>query len=250
MEKPAAPAPKPAATPKLDAAPVAAPAAQGGAIDPVIFRTYDIRGVVGETLTAEAVNAIAKALGSMAIERGQKTLTVGRDGRESGSDLSNTLIEGLLSTGINVIDIGMVPTPVLYFSTFHLETNSGVMLTGSHNPAEYNGLKIMLGGNTLSGDDIQEIRQRTDKGEYATGKGDLTQQDVNAAYIQRITGDMPVALGSALKVVVDCGNGVAGVLAPQLIKALNHDVIEMYCDIDGSFPNHHPDPSQPENLQD
>lgn len=229
--------------------PVAAPAGKDNQIDPVIFRTYDIRGIVGETLTSEAVSTIAKALGSMAIERGQKTLTVGRDGRESGPDLSNALIEGLLSTGINVIDVGMVPTPVLYFSTYHLDTSSGVMLTGSHNPAEYNGLKIMLGGNTLSGDDIQEIRKRTEQGEFATGKGELTQQDVNAAYIQRITEDMPVALSNALKVVVDCGNGVAGVLAPQLIKALNHDVIEMYCEIDGSFPNHHPDPSQPENLQ-
>ncbi len=229
--------------------PAAAPAGKDDQIDPVIFRTYDIRGIVGETLTSEAVSAIAKALGSMAIERGQKTLTVGRDGRESGPDLSNALIEGLLSTGINVIDVGMVPTPVLYFSTYHLDTSSGVMLTGSHNPAEYNGLKIMLGGNTLSGDDIQEIRKRTEQGEFATGKGELTQQDVNAAYIQRITEDIPVALSNSLKVVVDCGNGVAGVLAPQLIKALNHDVIEMYCEIDGSFPNHHPDPSQPENLQ-
>lgn len=257
VTKPSAPAekkkstsaekPGPATKPAPE--PAAAPVTNSGSIDPVIFRTYDIRGVVGETLTAEAVSAIAKALGSMAIERGQKTLTVGRDGRESGPDLCNTLIEGLLGTGINVIDIGMVPTPVLYFSTYHLDTSSGVMLTGSHNPAEYNGLKIMLGGNTLSGDDIQEIRQRTERGKFATGKGELTQQDVNAAYIQRITEDMPVALGKALKVVVDCGNGVAGVLAPQLIKALNHDVTEMYCEIDGSFPNHHPDPSQPENLQ-
>ncbi len=270
--KPGKPAAKAAPKPKQQAAPAAAkpapeqppaqppaaevatpaPAAAAGksaGIDPVIFRTYDIRGVVGETLTVEAVNAIARALGTMAKERGQATLTVGRDGRESGPKLIEALIEGLLSTGVNVIDVGMVPTPVLYFSTFQLETGSGVMLTGSHNPAEYNGLKMMLGGSTLSGDDIQEIRKRIEQGDFATGKGELTQQEVHADYIQRITEDMPIALGNSLKVVIDCGNGVAGVLAPQLIRALNHDVIEMYCEIDGNFPNHHPDPSQPENMQ-
>ncbi len=255
-KKQAAPATAEAATAETAAdAAASAPTAQAAAagsstgIDPVIFRTYDIRGVVGETLTVEAVSAIARALGSMAKERGQTRLTVGRDGRESGPKLIKALIEGLLSTGVNVIDVGMVPTPVLYFSTFQLETGSGVMLTGSHNPAEYNGLKMMLGGSTLSGDDIQEIRKRIEQGEFATGNGELTQQEVHADYIQRITEDMPIALGNSLKVVVDCGNGVAGVLAPQLIRALNHDVIEMYCEIDGSFPNHHPDPSQPENMQ-
>ena len=242
----AEPAAKPAVKP---AAPEAKPQGSDVRIDPVIFRTYDIRGVVDETLTVDGVREIAKALGSMAVERGQKTFTVGRDGRESGPKMVEALIEGLRSTGVNVIDIGMVPTPVLYFSTYQLDTHSGVMVTGSHNPPEYNGLKMMLGGNTLSGDDIQEIRQRTGKAEYATGQGELSSQDVNSDYISRITNDIPVALGNSLKIVVDCGNGVAGVLAPQLLKALNHDVIEMYCDIDGRFPNHHPDPSQPENLQ-
>jgi phosphomannomutase/phosphoglucomutase len=149
-----------------------------------------------------------------------------------------------------VIDIGIVPTPVLYFATYHLKTGSGVMITGSHNAAEYNGLKTMLGGSTLSGDDIKDIQSRTLSGEYTTGQGDLKQADISADYIRRITEDIPVALGSSMKIVVDCGNGVAGVLAPQLLNAIGHDVVEMYCEIDGKFPNHHPDPSQPENLQD
>ncbi len=219
-------------------------------IDPVIFRTYDIRGVVGETLTVEAVSEIAKALGTMASEKGQQTLVVGRDGRTTGQDLTDALIEGLRSTGRDVIDIGMVPTPVLYFATYHLETGSGVMVTGSHNPSEYNGLKMMLGGNTLSGDDIQEIKKRTETADYASGQGSLRNADINADYIRRISEDIPVALGASLKIVVDCGNGVAGVLAPQLLNAIGHDVIEIHCDIDGTFPNHHPDPSQPENMQD
>lgn len=219
-------------------------------IAPVIFRAYDIRGVVGESLTEAAVYEIAKAIGTIADERNQRTIVVARDGRTSSPELSEALIKGLKETGRDVIDIGMVPTPVLYFATYHLETGSGVMITGSHNAAEYNGLKIMLDGNTLSGDDIKDIQARTVSGEYATGQGDLRHADISADYIRRISEDIPVALGSALKIVVDCGNGVAGVLAPQLLNAIGHDVIEMYCEIDGKFPNHHPDPSQPENLKD
>ena len=219
-------------------------------IAPVIFRAYDIRGVVGESLTDSAVNEIGRAIGSMANERGQQGIVVARDGRTSSPELCEALISGLRSTGRDVIDIGMVPTPVLYFATHHLETGSGVMITGSHNGAEYNGLKIMLAGDTLGGDDIKEIQSRTISGEYATGQGDLRHADISADYIRRITEDIPVALGSTLKIVVDCGNGVAGTLAPQLLNAIGHDVIEMYCDIDGKFPNHHPDPSQPENLKD
>ncbi len=218
-------------------------------IDPVIFRTYDIRGVVDNSLNEEVVTLIGKALGTMAVEKGQTVLTVGRDGRTSGPKLVKALIDGLVSTGINIVDIGMVPTPVLYFSTYLLETGSGVMVTGSHNPPEYNGLKMMLGGNTLSGDDIQEIKQCIKNGEFVKGKGQVTTHEVNADYIRRISADIPVALGGALKIVVDCGNGAAGVLAPQLLNAIGQDVIEMYCEIDGTFPNHHPDPSQPENMQ-
>ncbi len=219
-------------------------------IAPVIFRAYDIRGVVGETLTEVAVYEIARAIGTMAHERGQQGIVVARDGRSSSPGLCEALIKGLTSTGRDVIDIGMVPTPVLYFATHHLETGSGVMITGSHNAAEYNGLKIMLGGNTLSGDDIKDIQRRTISGEHAVGQGDVRHADISADYVRRITEDIPVALGSSLKIVVDCGNGVAGTLAPQLLNAIGHDVVELHCDIDGKFPNHHPDPSQPENLKD
>jgi len=218
-------------------------------IDPVIFRAYDIRGVVEGSLTEEAVYEIARAIGTMAHEQGQQGIVVARDGRLSSPMLGEALIKGLRSTGRDVIDIGMVPTPVLYFATHHLDTGSGIMITGSHNAPEYNGLKIMLAGKTLSGDEIKDIQRRTVEGKHATGKGDLRHADISADYVRRISEDIPVALGSSLKIVVDCANGVAGTLAPQLLNAIGHDVIEMYCDIDGMFPNHHPDPSQPENLQ-
>lgn len=218
-------------------------------IDPVIFRAYDIRGVVEQSLTEEAVYEIARAIGSMAHEQGQQGIVVARDGRLSSPMLGEALIKGLRDTGRDVIDIGVVPTPVLYFATHHLETGSGIMITGSHNAPEYNGLKIMLAGNTLSGDDIKEIQSRAAAGEHTSGQGDLRHADISADYVRRISEDIPVALGSSLKIVVDCANGAAGTLAPQLLNAIGHDVIEMYCDIDGAFPNHHPDPSQPENLQ-
>ncbi|NOG60626.1 MAG: phosphomannomutase/phosphoglucomutase [Proteobacteria bacterium] len=218
-------------------------------IDPVIFRAYDIRGVVDTSLTVEAVFQIAKAIGTMAHEQGQQGIVVARDGRLSSPMLGESLIKGLRETGRDVIDIGTVPTPVLYFATHHLETGSGIMITGSHNAPEYNGLKIMLAGKTLSGDDIKEIQTRATSGEFATGQGDLRHADISADYVRRISEDIPVALGSSLKIVVDCANGVAGTLAPQLLNAIGHDIIEMYCDIDGTFPNHHPDPSQPENMQ-
>jgi len=215
-----------------------------------IFRAYDIRGIVGKTLTEDSVYAIGRAIGSEAYARGQQALAVARDGRNSGPALSEALIRGLRDSGRDVIDIGMVPTPVLYFATFYLETGSGVMLTGSHNPPDYNGLKIMLGGETLSGDAIQALYQRIIAGDFTSGEGDLQHADIGSEYIRRISEDIPVALGNAFKVVVDCGNGVAGALAPQLIRALGHDVDELYCEVDGNFPNHHPDPSQPENLRD
>ena len=218
-------------------------------ISPVIFRAYDIRGVVGKTLAAAGVTEIGRAIGSEALSRQQSTLVVGRDGRISSPELAQALIKGLRATGCNVIDIGLVPTPVLYFATHHLKTNSGVMITGSHNGPEYNGLKIMLGGETLAGDAIQGIRTRIESGEITGGQGGLKTEDITANYIRRATEDIPVALGGTFKLVVDCGNGAAGVIAPQLYKAIGHDVIELYCDIDGKFPNHHPDPSQPANMQ-
>ena len=213
-----------------------------------IFRAYDIRGIVGDTLTPEIVTQVGKAIGSEAEARGQKTVVVARDGRLSGPSLIAALTEGLRAAGRDVIDIGMVPTPVLYFATHYLKTGSGVMLTGSHNPPNYNGLKIMIGGDTLSGDAIQALKTRIDKAQFVHGAGKHAQQEIGEAYIERVTKD--VKLSRPFKVVVDCGNGVAGVLAPQLIRALGCEVIELFCEIDGKFPNHHPDPSQPKNLED
>jgi len=215
-----------------------------------IFRAYDIRGVVGKTLTEEIVRAIGRAIGSEAFDQGQQTLVVGYDGRTSSPDLAAALAEGLRATGRDVIDIGRVPTPVLYFATHFLDTGSGVMVTGSHNPPDYNGLKIMIGGETLFGERIAALRERIEAGKFTTGEGAFQSMEMIDEYIRRVSEDVPVALGNSFKVVVDCGNGVAGVVAPKLLQALGHDVIELYCEVDGNFPNHHPDPSQPENLRD
>ncbi|NKB36336.1 MAG: phosphomannomutase/phosphoglucomutase [Gammaproteobacteria bacterium] len=236
--------------PPVEAAPVAVPAGEGSSeISAEIFRTYDIRGIVGETLNAESVSKIGQAIGSEAAARNQSSVIVGRDGRTSSPELGDALVQGLLDSGRDVIDIGVVPTPVLYYATHFLEPNSGVMLTGSHNGPEYNGLKIVLDGETLSEDGIQAIYTRVKDSIFETGSGSQQSQDIVADYIRRISEDIPVALGGAFKIVVDCGNGVAGAVAPQLIRALGHDVVELYCEVDGNFPNHHPDPSQPENMQ-
>ncbi len=215
----------------------------------VIFRKYDIRGVVGKTLTADIVAKIGQAIGSAAEAAGQKSVIVGRDGRLSGPELSESLIKGLRAAGRDVIDIGIVPTPVLYFATHHLNSKSGVMLTGSHNGPEYNGLKVVIAGNTLSEEAIHSLYQRIMNNDLVSGTGSLESAEIIPDYVRRITDDIPVALSKAYKLVVDCGNGVAGIVAPQLYRALGHDVIEMYCELDGRFPNHHPDPGQPENMQ-
>ena len=218
-------------------------------ISPVIFRAYDIRGVVGETLSASVVRDIGIAIGSEAYERRQQNIVVARDGRESSPELSKALVRGLQISGSQVIDIGMVPTPVLYFATHYLQTGSGVMLTGSHNAPEYNGLKIVLGGESLSGDAITSIRDRVVKRCFVDRKkGAVRNEDISAAYVRRIIDDVSVAQDRVFKVVVDCGNGVTGQLAPQIYRAMGHEVIELYCDVDGRFPHHQPDPSQPENL--
>ncbi len=255
------PTPQPKPKPSAPSAPISKPrpasavaaeaaaAAPAPALSPGIFRAYDIRGIVGKTLTAEVVTKIGQAIGAEAGARSQQTVAVGRDGRLSSPELADALIQGLRAAGSNVIDIGLVPTPVLYFATHELGVHSGVMVTGSHNGPEYNGLKIVLGDETLAEDAIQGLYQRVVKGDLGSGQGTLESADVVAAYIRRISDDIPVALGGAFKIVIDCGNGVAGAVAPQLIRALGHDVTELYCDVDGRFPNHHPDPSQPENLQ-
>ncbi|NJO18018.1 MAG: phosphomannomutase/phosphoglucomutase [Thioploca sp.] len=211
-----------------------------------IFKAYDIRGIVGENLTPAVVTQIGQAIGSEAIAQGQSQIVVARDGRLSGLALLKALITGLQAAGCQVIDIGMVPTPVLYFATYHLNTGNGVMLTGSHNPPNYNGLKIMIGGEALSGERIQALKTRIDNNELSYGSGTLEQVDIGEVYIKRITDD--VKLVRPFKVVIDAGNGVTGVLAPQLVRALGCEVVELFCEIDGHFPNHHPDPSVPANL--
>ena len=225
-----------------------------------IFRAYDIRGIVPENaadevqigddaLTPAIAELIGKAIGSEAAALNQPNIVVARDGRLSGPALLEGLIKGLKSTGRNVINIGMLPTPVLYFATYHFNAGSGVMLTGSHNPPNYNGLKMMIGGDTLSGDRIQALDRRIQNADFITGVGTrLETADIGETYIARIVDD--VKLARPFKVVVDCGNGVAGELAPKLIRALGCEVIELFCEIDGNFPNHHPDPSMPENIQD
>lgn len=219
-------------------------------LDPSIFRSYDIRGVVGASLTVEGVYQIGRALGSEALARGQQTVVTARDGRNSSQELRDALIEGLRDSGRDVLDIGLTPTPVLYFATHYLDTHSGVMITGSHNPPEYNGLKIVLDGETLSGDAIQAIRTRIESNDFTVGEGTMQTTEIIPDYIRRISEEIPVTLGNALKVVVDCGNSVPGIAAPHILRAIGHDVIELYCEVDGNFPNHHPDPSQPQNLHD
>jgi len=213
-----------------------------------IFKAYDIRGIVGETLTEEIVYDIGLALGSEAQARKQSVMVVGRDGRNSGPSLMAKLIAGLRASGIDVIDVGLVPTPLLYFAAQTVGSCSGVMLTGSHNPPNYNGLKMVIDSVTLARDDIQTIRQRVENKDFLSGKGKLKEVPIISGYMKRVTAD--VMLTKKFKVVVDCGNGVAGVIAPSLLAALGCEVIELFCDVDGNFPNHHPDPSRPENLTD
>ncbi len=216
--------------------------------DPSIFRAYDIRGVVGRTLTEETAYLIGRALGTQARERGISSVCVGRDGRLSGPALAGAVTRGLLDSGCDVIDVGAVPTPALYFATHQYGNGSGVMVTGSHNPPDYNGFKIMIGGDTLSGDAIQAVRERIAAGRFVDGEGSLRVVDVLPDYLDRIAGD--VQLARPLKIVVDAGNGIAGVIAQPLFELLGAEVVPLFCEVDGTFPNHHPDPGDPHNLQD
>ena len=213
-----------------------------------IFKAYDIRGIVGKSLTAEIVSSIGHAIGSEALARGQHTIAIGRDGRLSGPELVAALARGIRQSGCHVIDVGCVPTPMVYFAAHHLHTQCAVMLTGSHNPPDYNGLKMVLAGETLSGEAIQKLRVRIEQNDLAHGSGRYTQQDISAAYIARIVSD--IKLARPMRVTVDCGNGVAGAYVAELYRQLGCQVRELFCEVDGHFPNHHPDPSQPENLQD
>ena len=229
-----------------------------------IFKAYDIRGVVGQSLTEPVVYAIGQALGLLIRQKGLQRCVVGRDGRLSGPVLEQALSDGLLSAGVSVIRIGQVPTPVVYFATHLLETGTGVAITGSHNPPDYNGLKMMVAGTTLSGEAIQGLYRSIASGEAfeaaqavraaqvaaSSGQEPPTDQsrDCRADYLDRILSD--VKLTRPLRVAIDAGNGVAGELGPELIRRLGCEVTELFCEIDGSFPNHHPDPADPHNLQD
>lgn len=217
-------------------------------ITPAIFRAYDIRGVVADALTPEAVRTIGRAFGSECRDRNLDRAVVARDGRLSGPDLIEALADGIRSAGIDVIDIGMVPTPVLYFATHHLDTGTGVMVTGSHNPPQYNGLKMVMGGDALFGDGIQSLRQRIEDDRLHSGDGGFSREDILEAYLERIVGD--VKLARPMRIGYDCGNGVAGVAAPELFKRLGCETESLFTDVDGNFPNHHPDPAKPENLED
>jgi phosphomannomutase/phosphoglucomutase len=213
-----------------------------------IFRAYDIRGVVGQGFTENNIYTIGRAIGSEAVSRDIDRLIIARDGRLSGPSLLAALAQGLQDAGVDVINIGAVPTPVLYFATHLFKTGSGVMLTGSHNPPDYNGLKMMLGGAPLAEAAIQDLYARIAEQQFHNGKGSYEAIDVSDAYIERICHD--VKLAKPLKIVVDAGNGITGELAPKLFRALGCEVIELFCEVDGHFPNHHPDPSRPENLID
>jgi len=213
-----------------------------------IFRAYDIRGIVGKTLDAGIANLVGQVLGSMALEKKAGPVVVARDGRFSGPDLVRGMIEGITSTGCDVLDIGMVPTGVLYYAVFEHAKGTGVMITGSHNPPDYNGLKIMLAGDTLFGDQIKEIYHRITRNEVLSGSGNVVKKDVLAEYRQRIAGD--IHLERPLRVVIDCGNGVGGVCAADVLRDIGAEVLPLFDEVDGSFPNHHPDPSDPENLKD
>ncbi len=217
-----------------------------------IFRAYDIRGIVGRTLTTAALRQIGRALGTLGLERtapapgARTTFALARDGRESSEELALALAEGINQAGADVIDIGMAPTPVAYFAAHHLGCSSAAMITGSHNPPEYNGVKMVVDGTTLSGEEIQDLRRRIASGKLASGAGKRTQTEVLDAYVERIAGDVRPA--RPFHIAVDCGNGVAGAVAPRLYRRLGCRVTELFCDVDGRFPNHHPDPSQPKNL--
>ncbi len=212
-----------------------------------IFRAYDIRGVVDRDLSEVVVEELGRAIGSEAQARGVSVLVLGRDGRLSGPRLQAALGKGILATGMDIIDIGCVTTPLLYFSAYRLAGGSGVMLTGSHNPVDYNGIKIMLGGETLFGEAIQEIYRRTRHRDYRYGSGSRRKEDTREDYLHQLT--ERITLTRPLKVVVDAGNGVAGLTVPSLLRRLGCEVVELYCEVDGHFPHHHPDPNQPENLQ-
>lgn len=216
-----------------------------------IFKAYDIRGIVGDTLTEEIVQQIGLALGSLAQARGEQSVCVGYDGRLSSPALATALSAGLMQTGVNVLNLGMVTTPMLYFATHYLaQTHSGVMITGSHNPPQYNGLKMVIAGETLSSEAIQALKHSIMQQQFyqPDQAGNQTSYDIYPAYQAAIVSD--IQLARPMRVVIDCGNGVAGAYAPAILQALGCEVEPLFCEVDGHFPNHHPDPVEAKNLQD
>jgi phosphomannomutase len=217
-------------------------------LDPTIFKAYDIRGITPASLNPEVARRLGQAFGTHAITCGERVVAVGRDGRLSGPELAKALIHGLCEAGMEVIDVGMVTTPMLYFAANTL-CKTGIQITGSHNPRDYNGFKMVIGGRAIYGDEIQGLRKRMEEPFWslpATGK--VTEVNVESAYAQRIASD--IQLKRPMKIVIDSGNGVAGATAPAIFRMLGCEVIELFSEVDGNFPNHHPDPSKPENLRD
>jgi phosphomannomutase/phosphoglucomutase len=213
-----------------------------------IFRAYDIRGVLDKTLDAGVARQIGQAVGTVTLERDAGPVVVARDGRISGPYLQEGMIEGILSTGCDVLDIGAVPTGVLYYAAHEMAAGTGVVITGSHNPPDYNGFKIMVGGNPLHGKEISALYDRIIEENFQSGTGAVKSKDVVQSYIDRIAGD--IQLERPLRIVIDCGNGIGGVCAAEVLRAIGAEVLPLFDEVDGTFPNHHPDPSEPENLQD
>ena len=217
-------------------------------LDASIFKAYDIRGVVPATVTEEVAEGIGKAFGTVALSRGEGVVAVGRDGRLSGPSLGAALVRGLVAAGIEVIDVGMVTTPMLYFAASTV-CSSGIQVTGSHNPRDYNGFKMVMAGRAIYGEDIQALQRMMQAESWALRPGGSVRKlDVLAPYVARIVSD--IRLSRKMKIVVDCGNGIAGASAPDIFRAVGCEVIELFSEVDGTFPNHHPDPSKPENLRD
>jgi phosphomannomutase/phosphoglucomutase len=215
-----------------------------------IFKAYDIRGVLGSTLDAGIARKIGQAFGAAALAKGERKVVIGRDGRLSGPELAASLSDGLREAGVDVIDLGMVATPMVYFATNVLDAHSGIMVTGSHNPPDYNGFKMVLAGEAIYGDAILALYQAIERGDFtpAASQGGYGTHDIRDAYIQRIAGDVKIA--RPIKIAVDAGNGVAGAFVGELYRAMGCEVTELFCEVDGHFPNHHPDPAHPENLED
>jgi phosphomannomutase len=220
-------------------------------VQPSVFKAYDIRGVVGKTIDSRFAEHLGRAFGTAALAAGEKAVAVGRDGRLSGPSLAKALIKGLASTGLDVVDLGAVTTPMLYYVAATRGAHgcrSGIQVTGSHNPKDYNGFKMVLAGRAIYGEDIQALRQCMQAERYAKRPGRTARMDVGAEYLARVVNDCKLA--RRMKVVVDCGNGIPGATAPAILRALGCDVTELFSEVDGNFPNHHPDPSKPENLAD